>query len=128
MFIQFQWSDARHERFLNAQPDWFWDKDYRQLYLWNPGMPRKAMILFTKVMTLADIPYYKEPDLEKLATAKAKFILARVLSALGDVPGAGGPIQSDASTLRQEAKDEENEVMVLLKRSLKSVPAPHYIG
>lgn len=128
LFLQYEWSDARHERFLNAQPDWFWDTEQGKLWLWNPGMPRKAMILGVKAMDVTDIKIRQETDFEKLATAKAKYILARVQSSLGNVPGAGGPIESDGAQLRTEAKEEENEVLAMLKRSLKSVPACKYIG
>lgn len=128
LFLQYQWSDARHEMMLGAQPDWFWDTEEGKLWLWNPGMPRKAMMLGVKNMDITDIKLRQETDFEKLATAKAKYILARVQSSLGNVPGAGGPIESDGAQLRTEAKEEENEVLAMLKRSLKSVPAIRYFG
>lgn len=122
------WSNHRWETMTGLQPSWWWDKNDRLLYLWNPGMDRKASVLAVRNMVLEDIRMDQEMDFEKLATAKAKYILARVMKSLGDIPGAGGPIESDGNELRQEAKEEEGEVMADLRRSQKSVPPPRYIG
>ncbi len=121
-------SNIRRETMMGLQPDWWWDKEDRLLYLWNPGMNRHATILAVCNMTLEDIRVDQELDFENLAVAHAKYILARVLKSLGDVPGAGGPIESDGSDLRQEAKEEEEKVMADLRRSQASVPPPRYIG
>jgi len=128
LYMEVNYSNYRQEMMVGLQPDWWWDKEDRLLYLWNPGMNRNASILVVKTMTLEDIRMDQEMDFEKLATAHAKYILARVMKSLGDIPGAGGPIESDGNELRQEAKEEEEKVMADLRRSQRSVPPPMYIG
>jgi len=129
LFFEIQVGVRTQERLLGARPAWHWDPMERKLYLSTVARGMRVMVTATRERKLHEIGYDQVEMFLKAATARAKYYLARTLGALGDaVPGAGSPITTDASTLRDEGKTEWKEVEEMLQRALTSVPPPKYIG
>lgn len=128
LFFQLHTAERRYERLTGSRPDWWWEPEERKLYISSTGRETRIMVLASRAKLLEEIPYYDERKFLTAATAKAKEILARVLGSMGDIPGPAGPIQTDASELRTEAKDEWKEIHDALATSLASVPPPTWVG
>lgn len=127
LYFQMTVANRTYERLTGSRPDWMWNGSERKLYLTNPRDIR-AMVLCSRERHLEEIPYQHEHDFLKLAVARSKYYLARILSARGPIPGTAGEITTDAAELRAEAKEEWNAVEEGLKTAISSWPAPEYIG
>ena len=133
MFYQMQVAKRTYEFLTGSRPDWYWNKSERKLYITAPSRPLRCMVLATREVMLEEIEYDQEGDFLKAATARAKYILARILSARtvgGGIPGAttSGTIETDAKELRAEGQAEWKEVEMKLSIALPSVPPPQYQG
>lgn len=128
LFFALHIAQRRYERFTGSRPDWFWNPANRTLYLSSPGRDTRAMVLATREMKLEEIPYDQVSLFLKAATARAKYYLARTTGSKGPIAGPGITIDTDASDLRTESKDEWKEVEEDLKASMMSVPSPGWIG
>lgn len=128
LFFELHAAERTYERLTGSRPGWQWDAGTRSLYLSAPSRDLRAMVLTSRPRLLEEIPPDHEEDFLQAAVARAKRIAARVLGSRGPIPGAAGAIETDASDLRQEARDEWTEVREKLETSLASVPAPRYIG
>jgi hypothetical protein len=117
------------ERFTGTQPDWYWEPDSRELYLYIPSRPIRVMALFSKPKVLTDIRYDEEHQFEDLALAHAKIIAANILQQAGDVPGPHGEaIGSNAETWRQEGQDKIEKLEEELANSVMSYAPPKWVG
>jgi len=130
LFFELQVAQRTYERLSGTRPAWHWDAIERKLYLSTAARDgARVMVTATRERKLAEIGYDQEEMFLKAATARAKYYLARTLGALGEsIPGAGSPITTDASALRDEGKTEWKEVEEKLQTALTSVPPPKYIG
>jgi len=128
LFFELHTAERTYERLTGSRPGWYWEAATRRLYLSAPSRDVRAMVLTSRPRLLGEIAPDHEEDFLKAAVARAKRVLARVLSARGPIPGAAGEIVTDAAELRGEAREEWNEVREALERSLASVPPPRYIG
>jgi hypothetical protein len=129
LFFQLHVAQRNYERLTGSRPAWHWDSGSRILYLSTAARDMRVMVTATRDRALHEIGYDQVEQFLKAATAKAKYMLARTLGALGDsIPGAGSPITTDAATLREEGKQEWKEVEENLQRSLISVPPPKWVG
>jgi hypothetical protein len=128
LFFQLHTAERRYERLTGSRPDWWWEPEERKLYISSPTRDTRIMVLASRPKMLGEIPYYDERKFLTAATAKAKEMLARVLGSMGDIPGPAGPIQTDHSELRSEAKEEWKEIHDQLATSLASVPPPTWVG
>jgi hypothetical protein len=129
LFFELQVAQQRYERLTGSRPAWHWDPLERKLWLTVASRDLKIMVTATRDRALHEVGYDQVSEFLKAATAKAKYMLARTLGALGEsIPGAGSPITTDASQLRQEANEEWKAVEEMLQRALVSVPPPKYIG
>jgi hypothetical protein len=129
LFFQLHVAQRNYERLTGSRPAWHWDAMERKLWLTVASRDMKVMVTATRDRALHEIGYDQVSEFLKAATAKAKYMLARTLGALGDsIPGAGSPIQTDASTLRQEGQQEWKEVEEKLEKALIAVPPPKWIG
>ncbi|HUV47782.1 MAG TPA: hypothetical protein VMX11_02290, partial [Actinomycetes bacterium] len=129
LFFELQVAQRSYERMTGSRPAWHWDPLERKLYLSVVSRDVNVMVTATRDRALHEISYDQVGEFLKAAAARAKYILARTLGALGDtIPGAGSPITTDASTLREEGKSEWKEVEDMLKSALVSVPPPKWIG
>ena len=128
LFFQLQMAQRRYERLTGSRPDWYWNASDRILYISSPGRDVRFMALATREMKLGEIPYDQVSLFLKAATARAKYYLARTLGSKGPIKGPGSNIETDASELRSEGREEWKEVEELLTNSMMSVPPPGYIG
>jgi len=129
LFFELQVAQGTYERLTGSRPSWHWDPLERKLWISTPSRDFKIMVTATRDRALHEVGYDQVEQFLKAATGKAKYMLARTLGALGDsIPGAGSPIQTDASMLRTEGQQEWKEVEEQLQRALISVPPPKYIG
>jgi len=129
LFFQLHVAQRTYERLTGSRPAWHYDNLERKLYLSTATRDMRVMVTATRDRALHEIGYDQVSEFLKAATAKAKYMLARTLGALGSsIPGAGSPIQTDAETLRQEGREEWKEVEEMLKVALVSVPPPKWIG
>lgn len=128
LFFELHTAERTYERLTGSRPSWDWDAGTRNLFISAPSRDVSIMVLATRPRLVEEIPPDHEDDFLQAAVARAKRILSRVLGARGPIPGAAGAIETDARELRQEAKDEWNEVRERLERALSSVPPPRYIG
>lgn len=117
-----------YEKLTGSRPDWYWDKNSRKLYIYNPTRDVNCMVLCSRERKLEEITYDMESLFLQAATARAKSILARILGSRGPFPGPAGNIVTDAKELRKEGKEEWEAVVKKLEVSLASYPPPQYIG
>lgn len=128
LFFQLHVAQRTYERLTGSRPAWYWNPADRRLYVSSPSRDTRIMVFATREMKLEEIPYDQVSEFSKAATAKAKYYLARTLGSKGAIKGAGGEIQTDAAELRQESKDEWNEVVTKLEVSQMSIPPPDWAG
>jgi len=128
LFFELQVAERTYERMTGSRPDWQFDKATRKLFLSAPSRDTRVMVLAVREKHLDEIEYHQESEFLKAAVARAKTILARVLGARGPIPGAAGPIETDAAALREEGRAEWKEVEDRLQIALSSVPPPEWIG
>lgn len=128
LFFQLAMAERTYERLTGSRPDWQWDAGTRTLFITSPTRDVKAMVLTSRPRLLDEIRTDHETDFRQAALAAAKRILARILGARGPIPGPAGPIVTDAAELRQEGKEEWNEVRDRLSRALTAYPPMSYVG
>lgn len=129
IFFQYLVTERTMERFTGTQPDWYWEPDSRELYLYIPSRPVRVMALFSRPRTVESIRNDEEHQFEDLALAHAKIIAANILQQAGPVPGPhGSEISSNAETWRQEGQDKITALEEELKASVMSYAPPKWVG
>lgn len=85
-------------RAYSTEPDWYWDRAERKLYLYMPGGPFDVMIYKAYPFTLETLPASFDFLFMKIAEGYARLTLAQIRGKYGDsIPGPSGPISVDAS-------------------------------
>lgn len=129
LFFQLHVAQRNYERLTGSRPDWYWDPAARSLWISTPSRDVNAMVLVTRERKLEEIPYDQHSLFRKAAVARAKYYLARILGSRGPIPvAAPNPMETDASELRQESKEEWEAVEQQLQVSLASIPPPRWVG
>jgi len=128
LFFELHVAERNYERLTGTRPDWRWDAGSRVLYLMSPARNTRAMVLTSRRRQLDEIPPDHEHDFVTVAVGYAKRTAARILGSRGAIPGPAGAIDTDASELRSEGKEEINEIREKLEAAQSSVPPPRYIG
>lgn len=128
LFFELSVAERTYERLTGTRPGWRWDANTRQLFLTSPSRVTRAMVLTSRPRLLEEITADRAGDFHRAAVAQAKYRLARILGSRGPIPGPAGPITTDAAELRQESKDEWEQVRARLARALTAYPPMQYVG
>lgn len=117
-----------YQRVRGTDPDWFYDKAERKLYVDCSSGPYDISYMIAMKITLKNIDSVDNAyvtDFKRYVVALCKRTLARIRGKFGgSIPAPGGALQLDAADLRQEGKEVVDEINEKLESRARFTISP----